>query len=442
MNSVRFRLVHHYIVKLLIGWLGIGSPLFAQTPVSAPDTIRQSLAQLDQQFLDRNFQLLAQRYQIDVASANIIQAGLRPNPNLSVQTNLFNPNTGKVLPLATPSATDLSNGVYNSGYFSVQLQQVILLAGKRSKLVALAESNRTLSQLAFRDILRTLRYQLHTTYANLYYDLQALALFRAEEARQVRLVESSRIALSSGGIAPYEVTRLEVALRDLRASIADYQAQISDSQSTLHILLRQTGNSFILPATPPILENTLPVLALAIDSALTNRPDNALAQEQINTAQRSLALEKARRTPDLTTGVLFERYGNAYVNFVALQAGIDLPVRNRNQGAIKAAETNLKASQAGTENQQVVVQNEVLNAYTKLQNYYSQQATLPADYTARLQNISFEATKAYNSRTIGLLDYLDKIRTYQQGQLTLINLRNNVFQTQQLFNYVTNTRFF
>lgn len=432
-------------VGLLASWLSIFSPAQAQTPsptATSLDTLRQTLPQLEQQFLDRNFQLLAQRYQIDMADAAITQAGLRPNPNLWFQGNLYNPQTHKVLNFGRPSQADIDAGVFNSGYYAVQLQQVILLAGKRSKLVALAESNKSLAKLAFKDIMRTLHYQLYTTYANLYYDLQALKLFDDEIARQQRLLESYRIALQTGGVAPYEVTRLEVAIRDLQANTASYQTQIADEQSTLRVLLRQSAHTFILPTELPTLRTTLPPLAAALDSAQTNRPDINISQEQINNAQRSLALEKARSVPDLTTGILFEKYGNAYINFLGFQASMDLPIRNRNQGAIRSAETNLKLASGGLENQQVVVQSDVLNAFDKLGSYYDQYNTRPAGYLDRIQNISIEATKAYNARTIGLLDYLDKIRTYQQAQLNNITLMNNLFNTQQLINYTTNTRFF
>ncbi|AUD01578.1 TolC family protein [Spirosoma pollinicola] len=437
-----FRPLQKSILLLLIGWLVTASSLLAQQPTTVPDTIRQSLPQLEQQFVERNFQLLAQRYQLDIADAAITQAGLRPNPNLWFQGNLYNPNTKRVLPFGRPSQADMNAGVYNSGYYAVQLQQVILLAGKRSKLVALAESNKSLTRLAFRDIMRTLHYQLYTTYANLYYDIQALRLFDEELGRQQRLVESYRIALRSGGVAPYEITRLEVAIRDLQANSANYRTQIADDQATLRVLLRQPAGTFILPTELPPLKTTLPALATALDSAQTNRPDIGLSQEQINNAQRNVALEKSRRTPDLTTGVLFEKYGNAYNNFTGFQLAMDLPVRNRNQGAIRSAETTLKSVTGGLENQQVVVQSDVLNAYDKLNTYYEQYNDRPEGYVDRIQNISVEATKAYNARTIGLLDYLDKIRTYQQAQLNNINLMNNLFNTQQLVNFTTNTRFF
>ena len=442
---IRTRTLSSCLLLLFTGWLftGFAGAQPTNLPTQSSDTLRVTLPQLEQQFLERNYQLIAQRYQIDIAGAAITQAGLRPNPNLWFQTNLYNPNTGKVFPLKTPSQADLTSQVFNSGYFAVQLQQVLLLAGKRSKLVALAESNRSLAQLAFRDALRTLRYQLYTTYANLFYDLQALDLFQEELARQQRLTESYRIAQQTGGVAPYEVTRLEVATRDLQANIANYRAQIADEQATLRVLLRQpNARSFLLPTELAIQTPTLPNVATAIDSALTNRPDAALSQEQITNAERSLALEKSRRTPDLTTGILFERYGNAYVNFTGLQLAMDLPDRNRNQGAIRSAELTLQSAGVGRENQQTIIQSDVLNAYEKLNTYYGQYGSRPAGYLDRIQNISVEATKAYNARVIGLLDYLDKIRTYQQAQLNTINLENNLFQSQQLLNYVTNTRFF
>jgi cobalt-zinc-cadmium efflux system outer membrane protein len=440
-QSVTFRIW----IGFFLGWFIFISSLQAQTtpPASppAPDTLRQSLPQLDAQFLERNFQLLAQKYQVNVAEANVIQSGLRYNPNVFLQTNFFNPQTGKFFQYGTNTATDIANSQFNKGGITIQVQQLLMLAGKRSKLVAVAESNRNLASLAFRDVLRTLRYQLYTTYANLYYDLQAVALLRDEEGRQGQLIESYRIAQRTGGVAPYEVTRLEAALRDLRANIADYRGQIADEQATLRVLLRQSGNSFILPTDVPVATPPLPRINVAIDSALANRPDAGIAREQVNYAERSLTLEKARRTPDLTAGFIFDKYGNAFNNFTGLYTSMDLPIRNRNQGAIKAAEFNLKSAQAGTDNQQTIVQSDVLNAYDKLNTYYDLYNTLPADYVARIQNISVEATRSYNARTIGLLDYLDKIRTYQQAQLNLINLRNNLFQSQQLLNFTTNTKF-
>ncbi len=448
-NLCRFRRRYFcdmsHIVNTWAGALVMVASLFLARPVQAQqpsDTVRIELPTLEQQFLERNFQLIAQKYQVDILSAAIIQAGLRPNPNVSLQTNFFNPGTSRIFPLGTPSNTDLANNVYNSGEIAASVQQLFLLAGKRSKLVRLAESNRALQSLAFRDLLRSLRYQLYTAYAELYADFQSYTLLQQEEARQERLAESYRVLLSTGGAAPYEVTRLEEALQELRAGIADYQAQLADDQGTLRILLRQDQRTFYLPLTPPIATSNPPSVEIALDSAIVNRPDLGIAAEQIVNANASLSLEKARRVPDLVGGVFYDRYGSAYRDLIGVSVAMDVPVFNRNQGAIKAAELQTELSKVGQQNQLALVRSDVLNAFDRLNGYYRLNTTYPTTYRERLQTIASEATRSYNSRAISLLDYLDKIRTFEQGQLNLINLQKSLYQAQQQVNFVTNTRFF
>lgn len=409
---------------------------------STQDTLQIGFDALEQLFFQRNFQLLAQRYQIEAAQANEIQARLRPNPTLWLQTNLYNPNTGKILPLATPSPTDLDNQVFNSGYFAIQVQQLIQLAGKRNKLVELAASNHKLAILAFQELLRTLRYQLYSTYASIYFDLRAVDLLNAEAKRQQQLIQASKLALQTGGVAPYELLRLEVALRDLQTTIATYQTQILSEQHTLHVLLRQNDYTFIRPDAIALVTPQLPNLKAVLDSALINRPDAAMASEQVTYAERNYALERARRIPDLTAGILYERYGNAYTNFTGLQLSMDLPFFNRNQGAIKVAQITARSAQASVDQQQLQLQHEVYEAHQKLRVFYDQHNSLPADYLNRVETIAQEATKTYHARIIGLLDYLDKIRTFQSAQLNYLALQNNIFQAQQQLNYTSNARFF
>ena len=432
------------VFLLLACWLQASPTAWAQA-TSGPvptDTLRLTAPELERTFLTRNFQLLAQRYQVDVAQAGVVQAALRPNPNVLFMTNLYNPNTGQVLPLRTPSPDDLNNQVYNSGYVQLQVQQILLTAGKRSKLLALAESNRALAQLAFRDLLRTLRYQLYAAYGNLFYDLQALALYQRELARQQRLATAYRTMLKLGAIPAFEVTRLDVLNRDLQSNVAHYQSQIADEQAALRVLLRQDDGRVLFPTAAPEARAEVPALAAALDSALAHRPDAALAQEQITNAERSLALERARRLPNVTVGVDYERYGNAYLHFFGAQLLADLPVRNRNQGAVKAAELTLRSAGAGLDNQRTAVASEVRNARDKLLAYHALLDTRPADYSASVRDIAADATRLYRTRSIDLLKYLDSIRTYQQAQLNDIGLANSLYQAQQLFNYVTNTRFY
>ncbi len=409
---------------------------------STADTLQLSLAETEKLFLEKNFQLLAQQYNIRIADAAIKQARLWANPNFFFQSNFYNPQTGRVFQYGANAPEDIAQSQYNRGGMSIQLQQLIYTAGKRSKLVRLAESNKNLQTLAFEDLLRILRFQLHTTYANLYFNLQSHQLLQNEVKQQASLVQAMQVLLKQGGVSAYEVTRLEAEMQSLQTDMNNVQSQIADEQATLRTFMALKDNSFIKPTEVAFVQGPVPPERAVLDSALSNRPDVNLTLAQVENAQRSLDLEKARRTPDLTAGLLFDKYGNAFNNYTGLNVAMDLPFFNRNQGNVKAAQMRMEASQQAVEGQQVSTQNEVLNAYQKLNNIYQLTNSLPVEYQSSLQNISREATQNYNRRVINLLDYLDKIRTYRQAQLRLIDLQNNLFQSQQYLNFVTNTRFF
>lgn len=102
------------------------------------DTLRLTLPQAEAQFLQKNFVLLAQKYNVNIAEAAVQQAKLWYNPNLFVETNLYNGFSGRLLPYG--KNTDLCNPT--AGVFNVQVQQIVSLTKQRSKLVQLAETNR------------------------------------------------------------------------------------------------------------------------------------------------------------------------------------------------------------------------------------------------------------------------------------------------------------
>ncbi len=430
------------IIARIIAFIALFFAFIAPIKAQNADTLRFSLSDVERIFLEKNYALLAQKYSISMAQAAITQARLLPNPNFSFMGNFINPNTGQLLPFGKVSADDVANQVYNKNQVVFQVQQLIYLAKKRSKLVRLAESNSQLQSLAFEDLVRTLRYQLYTTYANLYFDFKGYELLQIEENKQEDLVRAFQALLPQGGVSTYEVTRLEAELQSLRADIIDLKRQISDEQATLRIFLLQKENAIIKPTNFSVNNTTLPSLKLALDSALASRPDLKITFEQATNANLGLNLERARRLPDLTLGLNYESYGNAYRNFVGLYGAIDLPLFNRNQGNIKMAEIRVETSKKAIENQEVIAQSEVANAYQKLQDLYELNANITQIYRDNLQNISTEAIKNYNRKVINLLDYLDKIRTYKQAQINLITLENNIFLQQQYFNYVTNTKFF
>src|ERR1700751_862255 len=86
--------------KLLVGLLiFIGNIIFSQTAV-VPDTLPITLNAAEEQFLKKNYFLLAQKFNVDASKALVKQAGLFNNPNIYYENNVCNKFSGKYFPTA------------------------------------------------------------------------------------------------------------------------------------------------------------------------------------------------------------------------------------------------------------------------------------------------------------------------------------------------------
>src|SRR6476469_9204880 len=95
----------------------------------APDTTRLSLPDAELRFVQNNLALLAQRYSVTAAEAQIVQARLWDNPTVSIEQNTYNPQTSKVL------------DVTRTGNTALQVQQLFALAGRRKAAAGVAQQN-------------------------------------------------------------------------------------------------------------------------------------------------------------------------------------------------------------------------------------------------------------------------------------------------------------
>lgn len=408
-------------------------PVHAQS-----DSLRLSLPQAEQQFIQKNFVLLAQKYNVNVAEAAKEQAKLWYNPNLFVETNLYNGYSNKLLPYGHNA--DLYNPT--GGVVNVQVQQIVSLVKLRSKLVQLAETNVALQQSAFQDLMRNVRFQLAQAFGNLATNQQKLTMLQLQGKQLASLLEAFRAQLKLGVIAPYEVTRLELEQKNWESDLTDLNAQISQDEATLRTLLSINGTTYITPVNEVSTPKTAGSLNDLVSQALTLRPDLRLADQQISYNQQNLTYQKALATPNLTLGADYQRVGAAFPHYLGVQALIDLPIRNKNQGNIQAARWGIDQAKEGRNAVGIQVEQEVVNAYQQYTQATQLQAKITPEYLQSIQDISKNATEDYTRRVIDLVSFIDKIRAYKDAQLMLIDSANRLYQAQQQLNYVTNAKVF
>jgi len=407
-------------------------------PILAQDTLRLTFDQAQERFLQKNLVLIAQKFNVNIAEAGVSQAKLWYNPNLFVETNLYNGYTHKILPYGKQE--DLVNPT--GGVFNIQLQQILSLAASRSKLVRLAQSNVALQQSAFQDVMRNARFSLAQIFGNLVNEQAKLGMLNQERTRLETLLEAFRAQLKLGVIAPYEVTRLELEQKNFERDLANLNVQIAQDESEMRVLISESGTVYIVPVPVQTVIPPMPALPQLLDLAYANRPDLLAAQQQVNYNQNNLTYQKSLAVPNLTLGADYQRVGSAFPHYVGVQALIDLPVRNKNQGNILSAKAGIDQSKVTSELARLQIEQDVITAARQYQQAMIQQQKISPAYLESIEEISRNATEDYAKRVIDLVSFIDKIRAHRDAQLNLIDLQNDLFQSQQQLNFVTNTKTF
>ena len=299
-----------------------------------------------------------------------------------------------------------------------------------------------LSQLIAKISHNILKSSLLQSFGNLNAEQQQYKMLQLEKQQLERLLTAYQAQLKLGVVPEYEVTRLELEQKSLESSLASLAGQISQDQATLRVLLAENGSTYITTIMQSSQAKALPALNTLIENAYTNRPDLQVAEKQILYNQQNLTYQQALATPRLTVGTIYSHVGNTYPNYFGVQAAIDLPFRNRNQGNIQAAKITIDQSNQGLNLSRLQVEQDVVQAYQQYNQVADLQAKISQDYLNKISEVSKNATEDYNKRIIDLVSFIDKIRAYKDAQSNLIDLRNSLFQAQQQLNFVTNSKTF
>jgi cobalt-zinc-cadmium efflux system outer membrane protein len=407
--------------------------LFAQAPA---DSLRLSLDSAEHLFINGNYLLLAQKYNIQAQKAQEIQAKLYPNPNFSIFYSIYNSTTKKFFP--TGPGTEGSE-------ISMQLSQMIYLAGQRNKQVKIAEANTRLSEYQFFDLIRTLKYTLRTDFYTIHFLLQSLTVYDKEIKSLQQVVKAFEEQEGKGYIAEKEVIRIKAQLYSL---LTEYQAlvnQINDKESELRLVL-QIKTSFIIPELNSSKLNDLNPgtypLAVLLDSAYLNRSDLKIARTNVEASKLNYNYQKSLAVPNLTLGLAYDKQGSYIDNLPSLGAAIDLPFFNRNQGNIQTAKITTDANNALQLNVEATVQEDVSRALQKAFANDKMYRAIDPKFMSDFDRMLHEVLINYEKRNLTLLDFLDFYGSYKDNVLASNDIQLNRLSAFEDINFYTGTEFF
>ncbi len=413
--------------------------LFSVAIVCAASEIQAqtiTLADLETQFIQNNTQLLASKYNIDKAQAEIIQEKLWPNPTLSIsEVNLWKTDNVETQPYLF--------GKYGQNQqIAVELEQLIETAGKRKKRVALKQLEQQAAAFDYEETLRELRKDLRLTFHQLNRIQQEEKQLKEILGLYTKMSEQYQRQAQLKNIATADFYRVQTELISLQKEQIELENERFEALHTLRILTHNPAleiEHISFPQNPIQLSKNLPFNLVEIAQQQNiglKRQEN----EQAKT-QQVLALEKAQKTPDVRFQINYDRGGNIMNDFVGVGVSFDLPIFNRNKGNIKAAEIGMLQQQS---NKQTVESN-LTQSVQQLQNQLSRMEKMIENWpNAQLENqkqMLENYKKHLQNKQVTLLEFIDFTQAYREANQAYLQLQQTYQNTFEELQYIVGQDF-
>lgn len=399
----------------------------AQTPVVV-DTTDIDLTSAENLFIKNNYLLLAQKYNVDAGKALIRQAKAFNNPTIYIEQGVYNPN-------GNPAYFDVSK----KGESIVQVQQLISIAGKRNKQVAIAKLQADIAQYQFDDLIRTLLLQLRSDFYELHYSLESLRLFDEEILSLKSTLDAFEIQYAKGNISLREVVRIRALMFSLQNDRFGLFSVIQEKQKELGILLSSGKPVFYRPKPDTSISNRYNLSKISLSElmtqALENRPDLKMAKASVDVSQAQLRLQKAQAVPDLNIGAVYDKNGNYIPNYNAISLGFPLPVFNQNRGNINAAKLNLSSSEVMLQQKQAEVQNDVILTYMKILQTEKIHSSVNSSFTRDFIQLMDGVQNNFDKKNISLLEFTDLFETYKESIIQYNKIQNQRIGAYEELNF-------
>ena len=352
-----------------------------------------------------NLSLLAEKYNLQIAEAEVIAQKVLPDPELTVE------------------AAD-ENYTLALGY--------TLELGKRGARMRLAESQAELAKLALEMYFQELRAESAVRFAEAIHHKELLEVRQKSYESMLQLSHSDSIRFRAGEITQTDAyqSKLEAAL--LLNAVFEQEAAY---KSALVVLNRQTGKTAeILPNplgqwTLSEKKYTLPQL---IEAGKQHRIDLLAAKQGVTIAVNQRQLLKAERRTDIGLSVSYEKsWKPSPWSFQGVKAGVSVPLKfsNSNKGALQATQFGIKQAEINEQAAEMQVQSEIAQAF-----FYFEAATkkLRQFQSGLLDNSKkvLEGTVyKYNRGETGIVEVLIAQRSYNDVQEQYLEAKQGYFSS-------------
>jgi len=347
-------------------------------------------------------------HEIDAREGEAYQASRRPNPELLLEVENFGGSKDK-------SGFDVAEE-------TLGLTQLIELGGKRMLRLLSAEIEVSLASWDY----ETVRMRMATLAAQSFVDVLA-----AQERVKVldefveiseRTRKSVEARVGGGKASPIELDRALVAAARAKSALRAEQTRLDAAKRKLSSLWGAQASDFAVAAGRLGNGAHAPSVG-ALKRYLDENPTLARWSDEVSRRAAQVDTELARSIPDVRLGLGVRRFNENDSTALIASVGIPLPIFDRNEGNIAAAESRLAKARSDAEATRDELLRALIEATGELEVAATQLTVLKRDVLPVAQT-AFDRTKiGYDEGKFDILNVLDVQRSVFEVRLDLLNAR-------------------
>jgi len=346
--------------------------------------------------LKKSPELEVSSQEMNAVEARILQAGLFPNPEIEVEVENFGGSGG-------------FNG-FDSSETTVQLSQLIELAGKRSKRRNVASLEHDLAGWDYRARRADVVAEVSKAFVHVLAAQERLSLTQelVRLAREALDTVSERVR--AGKVSPVEETRARVTLTTAVIEFERARRILDASRKRLAATWGSTEPSF--ERVVGQLDVIRPVPSPEeLESLISGNPEIARWAVAMEHRRAAMALEYANRVPDVALSIGVRRLMESNDNLLVFGVSIPLPVFNRNQGGVLEAQSRLVQAEKERTAARLRVLSALAGAYQELSVSFMEAVALKRDVLPGAMSAFEAAREGYRQGKFDYLVMLDAQRT-------------------------------
>jgi outer membrane protein, heavy metal efflux system len=365
-------------------------------------TLRRALALA----LMYNPQLKAFSWNVRIAEARQLQAGLWPNPEIEVEVEEVGGPGGR--------------SGFGAAETTIALSQLIEMGDKSGKRLKVATLTKELAGWGYEAKRLDVFTEVTRAFIEVLASQQRLELTKELLQLSEESVDIVTKRVDAGKDSPLEKIKANVAHSNVK--IQHRQAAKNLEFARRKLASTWAGQKPGFESVAGILDSLLTLPSIdQLTNLISQNPDIARLALEIDKGRASLELEKARAISDITLTGGMQRFNETNNNAVVFGISMPLPISDRNQAGKLEAVYTLARVREEQRAAQIKIQMELAQAYRRLSNSYTAATELDENILQGAESVFKASRTGYHQGKLDYLHVLDAQRTLFEAKFQYID---------------------